>query len=174
MNKMNFGCGPDIHKGWLNVDKVLYGDHERHDILTDWPYMPGHMDIIVANHVLHMFDYKEYMTVLTKLRNDLKKGGVLRIVEFDPLKAFDAYQRGDHAALIIPDEVEPTLDGKFNAYLTWYGTRHTILTAQGVIERLLKAGFSQANIVAYHETSKPPAQELDSRPNESFFVEAVK
>lgn len=175
-NKMNFGCGYDIQKGWVNVDKVFHGEHERHDILADWPYPPAWLDIIVANHVMHMFDYKEYDEVLKRLKNDLKPGGVLRIIDFDPILAFKAYQSGNAEALKIPDEVEPTIDGKFNAYLTWYGTRRTILTAEGVVERLERAGFKHAWIARNGVTAytNPEIVELDSRPDESFFVEAIK
>lgn len=166
MNKLNFGCGYDIREGWVNVDRTFHGNHQRADILTNWPFLPEKFDLILANHVLHMFGYKELPVVLQTLKNDLTAGGKLHIVDFDPIKAFEAYQRGDAKALIIPDNVEKTLDGKFSAYLTYYSTRKSIFTAKGMIEVLKKAGFSRA-------ISKPVPEDY-GRINESWFVEASK
>lgn len=165
MKRLNFGCGYDIRKGWVNVDKVRHGDHDLYDILGKWPYPDGEFDQIYAGHVLHMFDYQELPVVLKKFYDMLKPNGYIDIVEFDPIKAFEAYKRGDAAALVIPDNVEPTLDGKFNAYLTWYSTRRTILTARGMAEKLGRAGFH----TTYNENNK-----LVDRPAESYYVMGLK
>lgn len=164
--KLNFGCGNDLLKGYINVDKVQHNDkHEVYDILMDWPYPAEEFDEILTEHTMHMFNYKHYPLVCNILWGNLKPGGLLHIIDFDPIKAFEAYQRGDSEALIIPDEVEPTLDGKFNAYLTWYSTRQSLFTAKGLAEKLESIGFEK---VTYGTEFKKG----EKRPNESFWVKA--
>lgn len=144
--KLNFGCGYDLRPDWVNVDKADYGQPaECHfDILTDpWPF-DYKFELIEANHVMHMFDYKELTVVLRKLVLHLAPGGFLRIIDFDPISAVEAYQRGDSEALIMPDKVAPTLDQKLGLYMSYYSTRKTITTAKGMAELATAAGLKRA------------------------------
>lgn len=162
VKRLNFGCGYDIFPDWTNVDRLDYSGNDIADILGEWNYID--YDYIFVNHVLHMFSYKELPVVLKRLYDTLKIGGTLRVIDFDPIKAFHAYERGDSKALVIPDSIEPTLDGKFNAYLTYYSTRLSILTAKGMAEKLERVGFN-TNIIQTNNIK---------RATESYVVEGTK
>lgn len=164
--RLNFGCGYDIKPDWVNVDKVRHGKHDVADILSRWPYSDNVFNEILTAHVLHMFDRQELRRVLEILHSNLKPGCPIYIEDFDPIKAFEAYQRGDAAALVIPDDVEPTLDGKFANYLSWYGTRHSLNTGRGMAELLMQVGFKNAAVVEPFEYA--------TRPEESYYVMGVK
>lgn len=178
--KLSFGCGHTQPPGWLCVDKLDYGQPKaaQLDILADWPpIFDERFDIIHTNHVLHMFTWDELeQTVLPRLHKSLMTDGVLRIADFDPLAAVHNLNKMDANALIIPDDVESSVHGKFCKYLTWYSTRKSICTPQFMRTLLLRAGFSDATICMYNEShwSDENATELDSRPTESWFVEGLK
>lgn len=177
MRKLNFGCGHEQPEDWINVDKVNYGQGDVFDIIENWPYGNKTFDVIVANHVLHMFTWRELTeVVLPRLRKCLVPGGVLRIIDMDPVIAFANYVKGEAKDLKIPDDVEPTIDGKFCQYLTWYGTRRNITTSEYLCELLRRVKFEEAVRVGYKATrlSTLPITELDTREAESYYVEAMK
>ena len=59
--------------------------------------------------------------------------------------------------------------------MTWYGTNLMMFTFDVAREMLERGGFRTC-ATAYRETTSPFPEivELDNRPKESFFVEAVK
>jgi hypothetical protein len=60
--------------------------------------------------------------------------------------------------------------------LIWYGYSRTLFTPEFIEELLLKAGFRTAIHCSFGRTGSPFEEivELDNRPDESLFVEAVK
>lgn len=174
---LNFGCADVQPVAWVNLDLLDHGQQYIADILDGLPFDDDHFDCVVANHVLHMFSWDDLTaSALPELRRVLRPGGVLRVIDMDPVKAFKSYDAGDAAALVIPDEWERTLDAKFCQYLTWYGTRKNICTSYYLQELLADAGFSHVTIQSPSRTMYESADiiELDSRPAESYFVEARK
>lgn len=175
MKSLNFGCGLDVRDGWVNVDKIDYGQPDTCKVdftkLIEYSeFIINHgsdFDFILANHVLHMIKYVDWEQVVYSLSLLLKPGGKLMVVEFDPLKAYKNYLKRDGKALIIPDDVEPTIDGKFGRYLTYHSTRRMIITPIDMCQKLMLNGFSDARIIE-------PVDEKYGRVNESFQVEATK
>jgi ubiquinone/menaquinone biosynthesis C-methylase UbiE len=174
---LNFGCGDVQPEAWFNLDQLEYGQAYVADILEGLPFNDDHFDCVVANHVLQVFSWDDLTgSVLPELRRVLLPGGVLRVIDMDPTRAFRYYDAGNAAALPIPDEVESTIDGKFCQYLTWYSTRKNICTSYYLQELLARAGFSDAAIQSPGRTMHESTEiiELDSRPAESYIVEARK
>jgi ubiquinone/menaquinone biosynthesis C-methylase UbiE len=174
---LNFGCADVQPAGWVNLDVRDYGQQYVADVLDGLPFDDDRFDCVVANHVLHMFSWEDLTeSALPELWRVLRPGGVLRVIDMDPVKAFMAYAAGDAEALVIPDEWERTIDGKFCQYLTWQGTRKNICTSHYLRELLIGAGFSDVAIQSPSRTMCASAVivDLDSRPAESYFVEARK
>jgi ubiquinone/menaquinone biosynthesis C-methylase UbiE len=174
---LNFGCADVQPKAWVNLDKVDFGQRYVADVLEGLPFKDDHFDCAVANHVLHMFSWQDLTdSALPELRRVLRPGGVLRVIDMDPIKAFRAYEAGDDAAWPVPEEWERTLDGKFCQYLTWYGTRKNICTSNYLRELLTRAGFHHVIIQSPSSTmyESTDITELDNRPAESYIVEARK
>lgn len=187
--KLNVGCGPywrDAPDGWHHLDLHDYGQDFVADVrfpLTSWQSglndrdLLGTVDMIMMNHVLHMVEYEDIPIVLATLRSTLKDGGVLRIIERDPVWAFHKWEAGEAADLPIDHEVEPTMDGKLCRYLLWHSTVRSLWTPIALGHELLMAGFEIAQSVPYGETAlceDHRISELDSREEESFVVEARK
>lgn len=179
MNKLNWGCGDKILEGWTNVDHEWFGGNIISDIRKEpLPFVDNHFDVIVANHALSMLDYQVLPKALEELYRVLKPGGIIRICDFDPIQAFEKFQKKDSKGLIIPDDVEPTLDGKFSAYLTWYGQRLSLLTTKTWVDKMGKAGFkahgSNYQTTGYITEEAKVALGQDSRRTESNFIEGTK
>jgi len=59
MKKPNIGCGRDIRKGWINVDKFdLPGVDVVHDIESlPLPFGEGGIEVVLCRDVLEHVDY---------------------------------------------------------------------------------------------------------------------
>ena len=176
IRRLNWGCGSCLASGWINSDVKDAPGILGADIREGLPIATESIDYAVSMHALQEVIYPELVPTLQELRRVLKRGGVLRLGLPDLHKGFDAYQRGDAGYFLIPDEDMRSLGGKLVAQLVWYGHTRTVFVAPFVEELLYKAGFIRVDHVAYRVTASsfPEIVELDNRPRESLFVEAVK
>lgn len=173
--KMNWGCGGDLRGNWINVDRDDYQDRAiRHDI-TDGPlpFEAECYDLIVANHSLQALGWFDLPHALSEFHRVLAPGGVLRVIVPDVLAGFAAHARLDRDW--FPNEEEETTAEAFSRWLTWGGSNLTCFTGESLYWCLTKAGF-RAERVSFGDTlsTVPEACDLDSRPNESIFMDGVK
>ena len=163
--KMNLGCGPDIKEGWLNVDNYYDPNNERpvwdmrDECLGEW--VKG-FDYVLVNHVFCTMRYDEVEIGLKNIYDLLKNGGVIEVIDMNPIKAFRAYERGDKTAL---PGFEGNIDDCFCKHLVGFG-RQSMWTPYSMIDALERAGFK--NALDYHKS------EHDLRPKESFVIKAAK
>jgi predicted SAM-dependent methyltransferase len=184
--KLNIGCGPhwrDAPDGWDHLDLHDYGQQYVADVrypLTSWiPKIETEYDIVVMNHALHMIEHEDVDIALANIYRIMATGGVLRIIERNVFEAFEAYATdNDEWFDTIVDPRCESISEKFCAWLTWYSTVRTVWTARALAFWLHRAGFevthggiSHEQTALWHDLS---ITELDSRPKESFIVEARK
>jgi SAM-dependent methyltransferase len=176
IRRLNWGCGSWTAAGWINSDVKEAPGVVVADIREGLPLEAGSIDYAVSIHALPELSYPELVPALEELRRVLKPDGVLRLGLPDLEKGVDAYRRGETEYFAIPDEEMRSLGGKLVAQLAWYGYSRTVFVAPFVEEVLFKAGFTRVDHVAYRHTVSPFPEivELDNRPAESLFVEAVK
>ncbi len=69
MNRLNFGCGQDIKKGWVNVDITKFpGVNKTFDFNTlPYPFKDNYFDQIYADNIL------EHLNDLTKVMKELHR-----------------------------------------------------------------------------------------------------
>lgn len=175
--RLNWGCGPVIVPGWLNIDRVARpGVHSAGDIRDGLQLRDDSVDYAVAMHVIQDLPYLDVLPALVELRRALKAGGVLRLGVPDLERAIDAWRRGDARYFYIPDEEVSTLGGKLIVQATWYGSVRTPFTWDFLHELGLRARFAEIRRCTFRHTHSawPDIVALDNRERESLYVEVVK
>lgn len=174
--KVNFGSGPVYATGWTNIDVLPeFQPDICADIRNGLPLESDSVDLIVAHHSIHMIPFHDVANAMAELLRVLKPDGFLRISIPDIVSAFDAYEEGDEKW--FPNyQNHKDIDDTFSAYLTWYSECCTPMTAQTLENMLTKAGFHKVIHTQFGETDYDDDEivMLDSRKNESLYVEAIK
>jgi predicted SAM-dependent methyltransferase len=175
IRRLHWGCGSITPEDWINSDlKPGPGVAISGNILDGLRLDNESIDYIVSQHALQDLQIYDQVKAISELRRVLKPGGTLRLSLPDLDQAIAAYQSGNRDYFHIRDW--ETISGNFITHVLWYSLTHTLFTYEFAEELLLKAGFSSVRRVDYRQTSSnfPEIVELDSREDESFFVEAIK
>lgn len=78
MTKLHLGCGPVIHKGWVNIDNQRYpGVDKVLDVTKKLPY--DNVDYIFAEHFIEHLSYENALKLMREARRALRDDGVLRL-----------------------------------------------------------------------------------------------
>ena len=177
VQRLNWGCGPRGVPGWLNSDlKSGSGIDFPCDIRDGLPIESGSLDYIASIHALQEIPLDDQVPVLKELHRMLRRDGVLRLCLPDADKAIRAYLNGDRGHFVVPDEDYSSLGGKFVVHILWYGHSRVMYTPDFISELLGRTGFTKISHCRCHESASTLVgiTDLDSRPRESLFVEAVK
>ena len=173
--RLHWGCGPVRPQEWLNADiESGAGIDVSADIRKGLPLESDSFDYAVSHHALQQLDVYAALDALVELHRVLVPGGVLRLGLPDLDRAIDALQAGRQEYFWTWEWKSVT--GNFVTQITDYGYTRTPLNFEFAEELLERAGFESVRSVAHGETASrhPEIVELDSRPDESFFVEAFK
>lgn len=170
MRRLNFGCGPHWHDkpDWVHLDVCEFGQRYVCDITEGTPFADCEFDLIVGHHSLQMIPHHRLHQALVELR---RIGRRLRLSVPDVPAAVEAWRRKDDAW--FPVLGEPSLDGKFTTYLSWYSSQAMLFTYETLRDWLRKAGWENVQRCDFKQSAFGDwACELDGRPNESLYVEA--
>src|SRR5438046_4862528 len=78
MNKLHIGCGPQILRGWINVDNAEYPGVDRiHDVTQGLPFED--VSHIFAEHFIEHLPYPDALALMRECRRVLRDDGVLRL-----------------------------------------------------------------------------------------------
>jgi SAM-dependent methyltransferase len=175
--RLHWGCGERPRPGWINSDKIQRpGIDLPADIRRGLPLRTDSVAYIVSIHALQEIPYLELDGVVRELRRVLEPGGVLRLGLPDLERGIKAYVERDPAYFYIKDDESATLGGKFAIQLTWYGSSRIMFDWDYIHEVLTRGGFREVRRCGLGQTASryPEIVELDDRPRETLFVEAVK
>lgn len=90
--KLNLGCGPNLKKGWVNIDLFRPTADLQLDLREAWPFPDGTVSYIYSEHVFEHFEFHtEVPHFLAEAIRVLKPDGVFDVVVPDteePLKAY--------------------------------------------------------------------------------------
>ncbi len=177
MQRLNLGCGLAVTDGWVNVDREDHGQLVQHrfDFRPFLPFDTASFDCVVAHHVLDTLTLDELAKVLSEIHRVLIPGGVLRISTPDVAIAIHHCFSGDLAWFSMVERGATVLE-KLSHWLTWYGTRRTLLCQDMVDPMLRAAGFQGVAAVQCGESFydlRGAVCALDSREDESLFIEAL-
>lgn len=176
--RLSWGSGPVIVAGWTHSDLHAWGHDQEHvgDIRDGLPFKDGEFDYVVSHHALQQIPWASLVWVLAELRRVTQPGGWLRLSVPDAVAAFLAYRHFHAEHFLVADEHESNLDGKFCLYLSQGGSTRSVFTGPWLCELLERAGWVSPRLVSFQVSVSPHGGivELDSRPDESLFVEATK
>jgi predicted SAM-dependent methyltransferase len=175
--RLNWGCGAVTPMGWVNADITAGpGVDVPVDIRRGLPLESNYFDYIVSIHALPELAYSEVDGALAELHRVLKPGGTLRLSLPDMDLAMSAYRSGDVDYFLIGDDIVKSLAGKMIVQLTWFGRSRSMYTWEFIRELLERNHFADIRPCRFQETRSAHAGiiDLDNRPLESLFVEAVK
>ena len=199
--KVNAGSSLSVTEGWINVDssphvlfagwpnailKLLYKvsdarkwcgepetylrqlksyDFVHHNLGYGLPFSDDSVDFVYSSHVLEHFHSFAAERLLRDVHRVLKKGGRLRVCVPDLQHAYGLYVQG-HKEESLSYFFEPR-SGEFN--------RHRYMYDFDLLAALLaKVGFGSIEKCAYQQGLVPDLNRLDSRPEETLYVECVK
>ena len=176
VRRLNWTFGRRKPRDWINADREEGpGTDIVSDIIADGlPLETGSIEYVSSHHTLEQFTIHELRSALRELRRVLKPGGTLRLGVADLDKAIDVYKNGQSNYFWSWDW--KSLGGRFITQVLNHNVVRTPLMYEFVDELLQAAGFANVCRVAYRQTTghHPEIVALDTRPDDSFFVEATK
>ncbi len=183
VERLSWASGPDVREGWHHSDSQWYPGmktDETYPVVQDHlgpiqyelPWPDGFFDYVVTHHGLMMLPEQDLVPALVELRRVTKPGGWLRVSVPDIEGAVSARWRGQRSW--FPLEAE-SIDEAYCRYVTQNGATRSIFTRLRLHDLLLIAGWDFIRSAHPFESSGPDGiTDMDSRPNESIFMEAVK
>jgi predicted SAM-dependent methyltransferase len=196
--KVNLGSGLTVAPGWINVDASLNtliaclprtaqrlafmtsgARRERSaadyldvlcsnrfvfaDLRRPLPFADGCADFVFTSHLLEHLTHAEALRLLGEVCRILKPGGVVRVVVPDLRHFVEAYLNGD-ADAAVRDLFSSDVPGALGQHRFMYD-------AESLGATLEHAGFHDVKPRAYLEGATPDLERLDTRPEESLYVE---
>ncbi len=186
--RLSWASGPELNMGWRHSDEQFYAgmllpslglsdeecpaDHVGR-IQDGLPWADGFFDYVVTHHGLMMLPEPDLVPALVELRRVTKSGGWLRVSVPDIERAIRALRLVDRSW--FPVEAEGA-DEAFCRYVTQNGATRSVFTVRRLRRLLEAAGWSENLVVEFGYSPYAPEgiTELDSRSDESIFMEAVK
>lgn len=179
--RLSWASGSDVREGWHHSDVQWYSgmqtDHagardHLGPIQSGLPWDSDTFDLVVSHHGLMMLTEAELVPALVELRRVTKPGGWLRVSVPDIWSAVWAMRDGN--LNWFPLEAAD-VDEAFCRYVTQNGATRSIFTYNR-LHRLIAAAGWNPRASSWRATYSPFPEiiELDSRPNESIYMEAVK
>lgn len=78
MLKLHLGCGPQILRGWVNVDNVEYPGVDRVlDVTRELPF--DDVSFVFAEHFIEHLAYADALSLMRECRRILRDDGLLRL-----------------------------------------------------------------------------------------------
>lgn len=154
-HKVNYGCGSDIHEGWLNVD--LYESNKpgylKLNLLEKHPFEDSSVQFGFSEDMLEHLTQAESIFFLSEVYRCLRPGGVLRL-SFPGLE-------GVLSKHYYPATEQRVREGEFEAYSFW---GHIHFFSKSELKLVAKhLGFKEIEFVGYGESRHQELTGLDTR-----------
>ena len=182
---INIGSGSIMLPGYWNIDISDGADlilDLEHQLL---PFQDASMDVAVCISAINYLTRDRAQQLVEDVFRTLKPGGIARFATQDLRLIAQKYVDRDtlYFSQILPNGKERfpgrTMADKVNAWFYGYKTaKHKVCQYVYDYETLADlfyvAGFRVVKQMAYGESSLPDVHLIDNRPDQMFFLEAIK
>lgn len=185
INGINLGSGSILLDGYCNID-IYWGSNLIIDLEKKLlPFHNNSIDTVVCTSVINYFTRKRGEEIIKEAYRVLKPGGIARFSTQDLELIASKYINKDTSFFFqkLPNGkdrfVGETIGDKFNSW--FYG--YEVAKGKGVkyfydFETLAlifkKAGFSKIENKKYLDSKIKNIELIDNRPDQMFFLEAIK
>jgi len=185
VRKVNLCCGPVILEDFINVDI-----DPRADVVIDLekdllPFDDHSVEILVCIFAINYFSCPRAAEIIQDVHRVLRPGGVARFASQDLRILAEKYLKRDADFYFqrLPDDRArfpgETFADKFNYF--FYGFPSTqkkhcqyVYDFEALKALFNQAGFKRVEPKEYLQSAIPGIEQIDNRPEQMFFLEAVK
>jgi len=182
--RVNLGSGKHPAPGYLNIDIDAGADLCLNLMTTNLPLADSSADVVVCMSAINYFTRERAAELVAEVHRVLKPGGIVRFGVQDMEKLARLYVNRDETFFMqkLPDGRDrfdgPTMGDKFAAWFYGYAAGGSPCRYFYDFESLAwlfrRAGFSRVERKDYQASAIAEVKELDNRPEQMFFLEAVK
>ena len=182
--RVNLGSGNRPLSGYLNIDINPGADLCLNLDTTDLPLADSSADAVVCMSAINYFTRQRASELIRETHRVLKPRGVARFGAQDMEMLARLYVNHDETFFMqkLPDGRErfegPTLGDKFVAWFFGYAAGghpcRYFYDYESLAWLFRQAGFSRVQRRNFMDSVLPEVKEIDNRPEQMFFLEAVK
>jgi SAM-dependent methyltransferase len=184
VQKVNLCCGPQQVPGYFGID-VNAGCDLRLDLSRyDLPFADESLEAVVCMSAINYFTRRRAEELVLETFRVLRSGGVCRMGVQDMRALSERYLRNDTEFFFqkLPDGRDrfegPTIGDKFAAWFYGYAIKgmpcRYFYDYDSLAYLFKKAGFSIVDKKQFRESRLKGIELIDNRPDQMFFLEAVK
>ena len=184
IRKVNLCSGTQKVPGWFAIDLVDGADLRLDLARMDLPFGASSLDTVVCMSAINYFTRARAQQLVREVGRVLRPGGVCRMGVQDMRTLAERYVRGDREFFFQKladgrDRFEgPTLGDKFAAWFYGYAVGayrcEYFYDFESLAYLFREAGFSLIERKGYRESRLVEVELIDNRPDQMFFLEAVK
>jgi len=184
INKINLCCGSQIIPGYFGIDINGKVDLKLNLEKRNLPFKDSVLDVVTCTSAINYFTRSRGQEIINEVYRTLKIDGVARFSVQDLESIARRYVEKDYAFFFqkLPDGRErfegPTLGDKFAAWFYGYasnGVPCRYFYDYDSLANLFKtAGFSVVEKKEYLHSRLDNIDLIDNRPDQMFFLEAIK
>jgi len=184
VRKLNVCCGLQKVPGYLGIDIIDGADLQLDLERMDLPFASASVDTVVCMSAINYFTRERARRLAQEMWRVLRPGGVCRVGVQDMKALAERYVRGDHEFFFqkLPDGRErfegATLGDKFAAWFYGYAVDghpcRYFYDFESLAHLFRTAGFALVERKAFGESRIAEVAQLDNRPDQMFYLEAVK
>jgi len=184
ISKINLCCGYQKIPGYYGIDFVPGVDLSLDLSKNDLPFREGSLDAVVCISAINYFTRARAQELVNEVHRVLRPGGIARFGVQDLESIARKYIEKDTEFFFqkLPDGRErfegPTLGDKFAAWFYGYAIKGVpcryFYDYESLAHLFRNAGFQLVEKKAFRESRLDSIDQIDNRPEQMFFLEAVK
>lgn len=171
-DKLHLGSGGRIIGGWANID-ITGLRTIPWDLRNPLPLAPGQVRFVYSEHFIEHIDRAAARRLLSRVRDRMISGAIVRLSTPDLAKLVGDYQAGRVVRMEHGKWFPETPCRMLNEGMRLWG--HVYLYDEPELVALLKeCGYSDIRRVAWGESDHPELRELESRPDFGDLIVEAK